>query len=78
MDERVVRMLALHSRLPKTNCKKCGLPTCLALALLSSTGKTELYKCPYYKGDDEYDAFLLKGEGVLTIKKGESSGTTLR
>ncbi|MBI4654050.1 MAG: acetyl-CoA decarbonylase/synthase complex subunit gamma [Nitrospirae bacterium] len=32
--------------LPKTNCKKCGFPTCLAFAMALAQGKTELAKCP--------------------------------
>jgi len=32
--------------LPKTNCKKCSFPTCLAFAMALAQGKTELVKCP--------------------------------
>ncbi|MBI4686963.1 MAG: acetyl-CoA decarbonylase/synthase complex subunit gamma [Nitrospirae bacterium] len=32
--------------LPKTNCKKCGFPTCLAFAMALAQGKVELAKCP--------------------------------
>jgi len=33
--------------LPKTNCKECGDPTCLAFAMKLATGKAELAACPY-------------------------------
>lgn len=33
--------------LPKTNCKECGFPTCLAFAMALAAGKTELAKCPH-------------------------------
>ncbi len=33
--------------LPKTNCKECGVPTCLAFAMSLAQGKAELSKCPY-------------------------------
>ena len=33
--------------LPKTNCKECGDPTCLAFAMKLATGKAELDACPY-------------------------------
>ncbi|MBI5408945.1 MAG: acetyl-CoA decarbonylase/synthase complex subunit gamma [Nitrospirae bacterium] len=32
--------------LPKTNCKKCGFPTCLAFAMALAQNKVELAKCP--------------------------------
>ncbi len=32
--------------LPKTNCGKCGYPTCLAFAMALAAGKVELEKCP--------------------------------
>jgi len=33
--------------LPKTNCKECGVPTCLAFAMNLAAGKAELSACPY-------------------------------
>ncbi len=32
--------------LPKTNCKKCGFPTCLAFAMKLAQGSVELSACP--------------------------------
>lgn len=32
--------------LPKTNCKKCGFPTCLAFAMALAQNKVDLSKCP--------------------------------
>ncbi len=32
--------------LPKTNCKKCGYPSCLAFAFALATGATEPERCP--------------------------------
>ena len=32
--------------LPKTNCKKCGFPTCLAFAMKLAQGQVEIQKCP--------------------------------
>ena len=39
--------IQILKELPKTNCKECGFPTCLAFAMSLSQGKTELEKCPY-------------------------------
>ncbi|MFH1566868.1 MAG: acetyl-CoA decarbonylase/synthase complex subunit gamma [Gemmatimonadota bacterium] len=37
----------IFKQLPKTNCKDCGFPTCLAFAMSLAQGKTELAKCPH-------------------------------
>jgi len=39
--------IEIFKMLPKTNCKECGFPTCLAFAMALATGKAELEKCPY-------------------------------
>jgi acetyl-CoA decarbonylase/synthase complex subunit gamma len=39
--------LQIYKLLPKTNCKECGFPTCLAFAMKLSQKGTELDKCPY-------------------------------
>jgi len=31
----------------QTNCKECGVPTCLAFAMNLAAGKAELSACPY-------------------------------
>ena len=33
--------------LPKTNCKECGFPTCLAFAMKMAAGQVALDKCPH-------------------------------
>ncbi len=38
--------LEIFKLLPKTNCKKCGMPTCLAFAMQLAQKKAELDKCP--------------------------------
>ena len=39
--------IEIFKLLPKTNCKECGDPTCLAFAMKIATGKAELTACPY-------------------------------
>lgn len=39
--------LEIFKQLPKTNCKDCGNPTCLAFAMALASGKTSLDKCPH-------------------------------
>jgi len=39
--------LDIFKLLPKTNCKDCEYPTCLAFAMQLAAGKAELEKCPH-------------------------------
>ena len=38
--------IQIFKLLPKTNCGKCGVPTCLAFAMNLAAGKAELSRCP--------------------------------
>jgi len=48
--------LQIFKLLPKTNCKECGFPTCLAFAMALASGKANLSQCPYVS--DEAKAAL--------------------
>ncbi len=39
--------IEIFKLLPKTNCGKCGVPTCLAFGMALAAGKAELSACPY-------------------------------
>jgi acetyl-CoA decarbonylase/synthase complex subunit gamma len=39
--------LEIYKHLPKTNCKDCGFPTCLAFAMKIATKQAALDKCPH-------------------------------
>jgi len=39
--------LEIFKQLPKTNCKECGFPTCLAFAMKVAAGQEGLDSCPY-------------------------------
>jgi acetyl-CoA decarbonylase/synthase complex subunit gamma len=39
--------LDIYKQLPRTNCKECGMPTCLAFAMALAAGKASLEKCPH-------------------------------
>jgi len=39
--------LQIYKLLPQTNCKECGYPTCLALAMKLAAKQAELALCPY-------------------------------
>ncbi len=48
--------LAIYKLLPRTNCKECGLATCLAFAMRLAARQAELSACPYVS--DEAKATL--------------------
>ncbi|MFP3974837.1 MAG: acetyl-CoA decarbonylase/synthase complex subunit gamma [Dehalococcoidia bacterium] len=39
--------IQIYKLLPKTNCKECGYPTCMAFAMKLAAGQEDLSKCPY-------------------------------
>jgi len=43
--------IEIFKKLPKTNCGKCGVPTCLAFAMKLATGQAELDACPDISDD---------------------------
>src|SRR4030042_4518758 len=48
--------LEIYKLLPKTNCKDCGFPTCLAFAMKLAAKQAELAACPHVS--DEAKAAL--------------------
>ena len=48
--------LAIYRLLPRTNCKECGFPTCLAFAMKLAARQVELSACPHVS--DEAKATL--------------------
>jgi len=45
-ERRELNAKVIADRLPKTNCKECGLPTCFAFAMSLVKGKRRLSDCP--------------------------------
>ncbi|MCJ7782985.1 MAG: acetyl-CoA decarbonylase/synthase complex subunit gamma, partial [Desulfobacterales bacterium] len=66
--------IQIFKLLPKTNCKECGVPTCLAFAMNLAAGKAELSACPYVS--EEAKALLAEAAAPpirpLTIGSGEN------
>jgi acetyl-CoA decarbonylase/synthase complex subunit gamma len=64
--------------LPKTNCKECGVPTCLAFAMNLASGKAELDNCPYVS--EEARAALSEASAPpirpVAVGKGVRAATT--
>lgn len=58
--------LDIFKQLPKTNCKECGFPTCLAFAMKLAAGQAEIEICPYVS--DEAKENLME-EAAPPIRK---------
>lgn len=43
--------LDIYKLLPKTNCRKCNFPTCLAFALALAKKSTDISKCPFLSAE---------------------------
>ena len=48
--------MSVYKNLPKTNCKECGFPTCLAFAMQVAAKQKALTDCPHLS-DDAKEAF---------------------
>jgi hypothetical protein len=46
-----LQLLEIYKLLNKSNCGKCGLPTCLAFAQSAASGAKGAEDCPYLSGD---------------------------
>lgn len=40
-------MIDIYKKLPKTNCGKCGVPTCMAFAVKVKNAQRKISDCPY-------------------------------
>lgn len=56
--------------LPKTNCKDCGQPTCLAFAMLLANQKAKIEDCPHVSSDAKTTLNEAAAPPVRTISVG--------
>ncbi len=56
--------------LPKTNCKDCGQPTCLAFAMQLANQKAKIEDCPHVSGDAKTTLNEASAPPVKTITVG--------
>ena len=62
--------LEIFKHLPKTNCKDCGLPTCLAFAMALAGGKASLDKCPHVSEEAKAALDSASAPPIATVKVG--------
>lgn len=62
--------LEIFKKLPKTNCKDCGFPTCLAFAMQLAAGKVELEKCPHVSEEVKRELSEASQPPILGVEVG--------
>jgi len=66
--------LEIYKLLPKTNCRQCGFPTCLAFAMQLAKKAVSLDKCPFLTKEAKraLEESSLLAIRLITIGKGDS------
>lgn len=62
--------IQIFKLLPKTNCKECGVPTCLAFAMNLASGKAELDSCPYVSDEARAQLAEASAPPILPVQIG--------
>jgi acetyl-CoA decarbonylase/synthase complex subunit gamma len=67
--------IQIFKLLPKTNCGKCGIPTCLAFAMNLAAGKAELAACPFVSEESKAQLAEASAPPIrpVTIGTGETA-----
>ena len=63
--------IQIFKLLPKTNCKECGVPTCLAFAMNLASGKAELDACPYVSDEAREQLAAASAPPIRPVKIGK-------
>jgi acetyl-CoA decarbonylase/synthase complex subunit gamma len=66
--------IEIFKMLPKTNCKECGFPTCLAFAMALASGKAELSACPYVSEEVREKLAEASAPPIRPVKIGMKEG----
>jgi len=68
--------IEIFKQLPKTNCKECEFPTCLAFAMSLAQGKTELAKCPHVSEEAKASLSAASEPPMRTVTIGANGSAT--
>jgi len=66
--------LEIYKKLPKTNCRDCGFPTCLAFAMQLAAGKVEIDRCPHLSDEVKKDLAEASQPPILKVEVGSGEG----
>jgi len=72
-----LKPLDIFKFLPKTNCKECGFPTCLAFAMQIAIGKADLSQCPYVSEEAKKQLASESAPPIKTIVVGNKEKVNL-
>ena len=64
----------IYKLLPKTNCGKCGLPTCMAFAFKLAQGAVEIDKCPFLTDEAKHVLIGLTAPPIAVVTIGRGDG----
>ncbi|MFH1655944.1 MAG: acetyl-CoA decarbonylase/synthase complex subunit gamma [Candidatus Omnitrophota bacterium] len=67
--------LDIYKHLPKTNCRECGFPTCLAFAMALAKKQVSLDKCPHVGDDAKQNLESAALPPIRLIKSGSQEKT---
>jgi acetyl-CoA decarbonylase/synthase complex subunit gamma len=62
--------MQIYKNLPKTNCKDCGLPTCMAFAMQVAAKRKALTECPHISEEAKSDLSEASAPPMKLIKIG--------
>jgi acetyl-CoA decarbonylase/synthase complex subunit gamma len=62
--------IEIYKLLPKTNCGKCGVPTCLAFAMQLAAGKADLNACPIVTEEVKTKLYEASAPPIRTVTVG--------
>ena len=62
--------IEIYKMLPQTNCKDCGVPTCLAFAMKLAAGQAELDSCPHVSDEAKEKLSSASAPPVLPVTVG--------
>jgi len=65
--------LQIYKLLPKTNCKECGFPTCLAFAMKLAAQQVDLDACPYVSAEAKEALSAAAAPPIRLVKLGTDS-----
>ncbi|NYT01218.1 MAG: tRNA CCA-pyrophosphorylase [Methanosarcinales archaeon] len=68
----MVNAMEIYQLTPKTNCKKCGLPTCMAFAVALLGREKNIEDCTPLVDEPKYEAKLKKLQEVMEPIMGAS------
>lgn len=67
--------IEIYKLLPKTNCKDCGVPTCMAFAMKLSSGQAELSQCPHVSEESKAKLSQAAAPPIRTVTIGAGDRT---